>query len=209
MKPRYARTSPRSRQGFTLAETAVTIAVVAIVLTLTLQALEVAKLSAAHTMYRKVAWQLGIEMLGEIEAGRWQDELDSGASGTFAERDQPEYYWEVVLGDEAFPDVPEIDLNDPNRPFDTWRSRDEWRSQNTDDNEEDSVEPYEKVKLRIRFPKLRDFSNEFILERWVRWPQIYGEEEEEGEVPVTPDPNAGGGAANPGGGSPPPDTGGK
>lgn len=189
MRPR------RSSAGFTLAEAAVTIAIVAIVLTMTLQALEGAKVTAAGTMYRKTARELGMEMLGEIEAGRWQDELDSGASGTFAEKEAPDYLWELALGDDTFPDVPDQDLDDPYRPFDNWRARDEWREQNEEDDEQtedEDTQPFEKVKLRIRYPRIRELESELILERWIRWEQVYGAEEEE-EVPAEADPNAAGG----------------
>lgn len=203
-RPTDGHSGVQARAGFTLAEAAVTIAVVAIVLTLTLQALEGAKVTAAGTMYRKTARELGMEMLGEIEAGRWQDDLDSGASGSFAEKDAPDYLWELALGDDTFPDVPEQDLDDPNRPFDNWRARDEWREQNEDDPEgtegEEEAQPFEKVKIRVRYPKIREFEGEITLERWVRWEQVYGKEEEE-EVPTEADPNAAGGGTEGGAGT--------
>lgn len=193
------------RSGFTLAEAAVTIAIVAIVLTMTLQSLEVAKITAAHTMFRKTARELGVEMLGEIESGRWQDELDSGASGTFADKDQPDYYWDVALGDEMFPDEPQLDPNDPYRPFDNVRYRADQREQNRSssdtESEEEEEQPFEKVKLRVRYPKIRQLDSEMTLERWVRWAQIYGKEEEDEAA----DPNAAagdtGGGSNAGGGN--------
>lgn len=194
------RSSARvARGGFTIAEAAVTIAIVALVLTTILQSLEGAKVSALHTMLQKSARELGLEMLGEIEAGRWQDEIDSGSSGTFANRDETEVSWELALGDDAFPDRPDESYDDQYRPFDNFRARDEWRDQNSalEDEEEEDTQPYEKVKLRIRFPKVRELSNELILERWIRWSQVYGEEEEE-EVPTAADPNAGAGAGDPG-----------
>jgi hypothetical protein len=197
-----------SSAGFTIAEAAVTIAIVALVLTTILQSLEGAKVSALHTMLQKSARELGLEMLGEIEAGRWQDEIDSGASGSFANRDEPNVLWELALGDDTFPDRPDESYDDEYRPFDNLRARDEWRDENSesseDENEEEEAQPFEKVKLRIQFPKVRELSNELILERWVRWAQVYGEEEEE-EVPTAADPNAGG----TGGGTPDPGTAGQ
>jgi len=191
-----------SRGGFTIAEAAVTIAIVALVLTTILQSLEGAKISALHTMLQKTARALGLELLGEIEAGRWQDEIDSGASGSFANRDESEFTWELALGDDAFPDRPERSYDDQYRPFDNFRAREEWRGQNSGtsgnygekDDEEEEAQPFEKVKLRIRFPQVRELSNEIIFERWVRWAQVYGEEEEDEVVPTAADPNAGSGA---------------
>ncbi len=54
------RARSASQAGFTLAEIAVTIAIVALVLTMMLQGLEGAKYSAAHTRYRKTAYELGV-----------------------------------------------------------------------------------------------------------------------------------------------------
>ncbi|MEZ6013624.1 MAG: prepilin-type N-terminal cleavage/methylation domain-containing protein [Planctomycetota bacterium] len=183
------------REGFTLAEAAVTIAIVAIVLTMILQALEVAKITAAHTMYMKAARELGSTMLGEIEAGRWQDELDSGMSGSFADKDQPDYYWDLALGDESFPDRVNEDQDDRYKPFDNYRARDEWRADNSDPDEDEEEQPFEKIKLRVRFPKIRQLSDEIVLERWVRWAQIYGKDEEEEAAAGAADPNAAGGGA--------------
>ena len=54
--------------GFTLAEAAITIAIVAIVITMVLQGLEGAKQSAAHTRYRKTAYELGTGLLGDVHS---------------------------------------------------------------------------------------------------------------------------------------------
>ena len=78
---RAASGASSAHAGFTLAEAAVTIAIVALVLTMMLQGLEGAKFSAAHNRYRKTAYELGVGMLGEISAGIWREELDSGDQG--------------------------------------------------------------------------------------------------------------------------------
>jgi type II secretory pathway pseudopilin PulG len=198
MKTHAGARMPGASSGFTLAEAAVTIAIVAIMLTMILQSLEGAKVSAAHTMYQKTGRELGLEMLGEIEAGRWQDELDSGQSGSFASRDAPDYTWDLALGDDAFPDRPDDDVNGEYRPFDKYRAREDWREDNSssDEDDEEDKQPFEKVKLRVRYPKIRQFGDDIILERRVRWAQVYGEdeEEEEEEIPTAGDPNASGGA---------------
>ncbi|MEM6567429.1 MAG: hypothetical protein AAF957_03405 [Planctomycetota bacterium] len=176
---RAASGASSAHAGFTLAEAAVTIAIVALVLTMMLQGLEGAKFSAAHNRYRKTAYELGVGMLGEISAGIWREELDSGSSGSFADLDEPDYFWEVALGDEVF----ETDGDEgEDRPHDNYASRREWeRNQDDGDDEEDeeNEEPFEKVKLRITYPKLSDYPDELVLETWIPWTQVYGEDEEE------------------------------
>ena len=109
MRPRPpAPAAPTSRGGFTLAEAAVTIAIVAIVLTVMLQGLEGAKFSAAHNRARKTAYELGTEMIGMISAGMWQEEIESGLTGSFAEQDEPDFYWELALGEDA-PELTDTD----------------------------------------------------------------------------------------------------
>ena len=49
-----------SRAGFTLAEAAVTIALVAVTLTILLQSLEGSKMMAAHTRDQKIARELAL-----------------------------------------------------------------------------------------------------------------------------------------------------
>ena len=46
-------------------------------------------------------------------------------------------------------------------------------------DEEDAEEPYEKVRIRVSFPVLSEYSNQLELERWIPWDQVYGEEEDE------------------------------
>ena len=81
-------TANRARAGFTLAEVAVTLVIVAIGLTLVLQGLNTSKMSAAQTHNRKVARELALLTLGEIEAGLYWEDLNSSSdilAGTYAE----------------------------------------------------------------------------------------------------------------------------
>lgn len=167
-----------ARAGFTLAEAAVTIAIVAIVLTVMLQGLEGAKFSAAHNRARKTAYELGTEMVGLISAGQWQDEIESGLTGSFAEQDEPDFYWEIALGEDAL--IEEVD-DGTERPFDNYKARREWDDSQDDDEDEDeeNEEPFEKIKLRVNYPKFSDFPDELILERWIPWDQVYGPSEED------------------------------
>ncbi|MDA1266389.1 MAG: hypothetical protein O2816_15020, partial [Planctomycetota bacterium] len=90
--------------GFTLAEAAVTIALVAVTLTVLLQSLEGSKLLAAHTRDQKIAKELALAHLAEIEAGLWQDELEFTRSGSYAEQGHGTFWWELAIGDESFTD---------------------------------------------------------------------------------------------------------
>ncbi|HIF40989.1 MAG TPA: type II secretion system protein [Planctomycetes bacterium] len=197
-----------NKRGFTLVEAALAIALVGMALTATLQILQASKLSAAHTRDQKTARVLALKTLGEIESGiRW-DELDEGAllSGSYAEDDYPAFYWELAVGDQQFSIQEDVD---PYGPIDNWalrRERDEYLEANEDEDlgGEESAKPYEKIRIRVTYPKYSDLENELTLERWIRWDQVYRPEEgEDGEEAAPadaggPDGNGGGGAGGAG-----------
>lgn len=171
--------------GFTLAEAAITIAIVAIVITMVLQGLQGAETSAAHTRYKKTAYELGVGMLGEISAGLYMEEIETGTTGSFADLDEPDFYWEIALGD----DVLEAESGGGDeRPFDNLAARREWEDDQDDDSEfdeddEEAEEPFEKVKLRVTYPVLvADYPNTLVLERWIPWDQVYGPDEDEDQL---------------------------
>lgn len=190
------------RSGFTLAEVAVTIVIIGIGLVLILQGLNAAKMTAAHTHNSKLARDLAMVTLGEIESGLYSEEVEDSEdtlSGSYAEQGYQEFYWEVVLGDETFPDLPDEESD----RFDSWRPDpydDDLDEDDEESDEEDEGEPYEKVKIRVTFPPLKDFTNTLIFEKWVPWDQVYGvdEEDEEGADPEA----ASGGGGDDGGGTP-------
>ena len=160
--------------GFTLAEVVVTIAIVAIALTLAFQSLNVSKLMAAHTRNSKLARELALYTLGQIEAGLFWEDIETGRSGIY--EDYPNFSYELALGDETF-----LEIDPDEGPFDTWAYREEQRRLADDydaDAEEEQIQPYEEVRVKVTYPAMREFPNEVILERWVRWVQVYGEEEE-------------------------------
>lgn len=199
------RPLPRSRAGFTLAEAAVTIALVAITLTVLLQSMEGSKFMAAHTRDQKIARELGLSTLAEIEAGLWQEDLDFSRSGNFAEQDQPRFWWELAIGDETFPEDDDRD-RDRDAPFDNWAYREEQRQEALEDSgvdeDEEATDPFEKVRIRVTFSRYGDLSSEVTLERWIPWEQVYGEEEEEessGTGPGSTTGNQGAGAGSAGG----------
>lgn len=161
-----------ARAGFTLAEVAVTIVIVGIALVLVLQGLNTSKVTAAHTRNQKLARDLGLFTLGQIESGLLRDDIDSGMVGTYAEEGYPDFNWEIAVGDDTLREQPQ------DGKFDSWAPT-AAEEEAKKDEEEDAEEPYEKVRVRVTFPKIREFTNELTLERWIPWAQVYGEAEGE------------------------------
>lgn len=164
--------TPATRRsgGFTLAEVAVTLLLVGIGLVSVIQVLNIAKLEAAQTRNQKLASELGRLTIGRVASGLFQDELQSNdyLDGTYAEEGYPEFSWELLLGDEVFGDPDE-----ESGRFDSWREEDD------DEDEDDEAEqPYQKVKVRVIFPPIREYDNTLVSEQWVPWDQVYGEDEE-------------------------------
>lgn len=191
-----------ARSAFTLAEVAVTIVIVGIGLTLILQGMNTAKMTAVNTHNTKLARDLALETLGQIESGLFREDLEDSEDtlrGSYADQGYDSFFWEVVLGDETFPDLAdraESSLHDSWQPTEYEEDLED----EEDEDAEEAPEPYEKVKIRITFPPLRDFSNTLIFEKWMAWEQVYGvededdDDEEEGgrdEAP-TPEPDASG-----------------
>ena len=162
--------------GFTLVEIAVTIVIVGIGLTLVLQALNTATTQAGQTRNMKLARDLGLLTLGQISAGLYQDDLRDRFFGTYGEEGYPGFEFEVALGEEIFEEMPDPD--DPNRPYyDSWNDPD--KLDDEEDEDEEATQPYEKVKIKVTFPKLGDYKNHVILESWLPWEQVYGPDEDE------------------------------
>ena len=176
------RRAPRA--GFTLAEVAVTIVIVGTMLIYLLQGLNGTKLLAAHTRNTKLARELALEKLGQVGSGEFQEDIESGLVGSFAEEGYPDFSFEVIVGDESFREL------DPARGrFDSWNPPN--REEKTSEEEEAEIQqPFEKVKIRITFPKIQEFQNELILEQWFPWTQVYGKTDEEAAA-GTQDPASG------------------
>ena len=176
------RSVQRPRGGFTLVEVALTILIVGLGLVLILQGLNKVKMTAAHTANLKQARELGLLTLGRIEAGYYTDDLyDIPAS--YAEDGRPDFYLEVLLGDESFIE------SDTEGRFDYWADQRERELERRDrenrldddpvESDEEVREPYERVQIKITFPKIQEYKNELILERWIPWDQVYGPPEDE------------------------------
>ena len=211
MKLSRPLTLPLSRAGFTLVEAAITIAIVGITLAASVQALHGATQTAAHTQRLKIARELSLEMLGEIASGLWAEDLESLRYGTFASKDRPMYSYELALGDEPLePARMGDDAYDYNpQRFDNWKfNRDRELEDNPDLADEESEEPFEKIRIRVSFPilpGLEQMDNFVEFERWYAWGQVYLTEDEENIEDAalpgdTQDPNAGGAGAGAGGG---------
>jgi prepilin-type N-terminal cleavage/methylation domain-containing protein len=172
--------APRAtRKGFTLAEVAVTIVIVGIGLVLVLQGLNTAKLTAAQTRNEKLARELALYTLGQVESGLYQEDIEQGLTGNYSDQNAPAFGYEVVVGDEAFLDT--SSNTGSNASFDSWKPRTQKQIDEQQKKDEEKLpEPFEKVKIRVTFPKLGEYQNQVILERWMPWAQVYGETEEDG-----------------------------
>lgn len=195
--PRRARVACRFRctRGFTLAEVAVTIVIVGIGLLMVLQGLNTAKITAAHTRNYKLSRDLALLTLGQIESGEFQKDIQNGLVGTYAEQGYPDFMYEVIVGDATFREQNE------NGTFDSWAPTEAEKEQQDKDKEEEVEEPFEKVKIRITYPKLAEFSNELILERWMPWTQVYGEKEDTTQTASASSPGSTAGSGAPTGAS--------
>lgn len=160
--------------GFTLVEVAVTIVIVGITLVASLQVLQGAKLTAAQTRNEKLAREFALYTLGRIEAGLyWEDVSDLHIDGTYGEEGHPEFTFEAVLGDEAFRERDDLGRVS----FDNWRQRAQDKREREGDPETDEEQPYEKIQIKVVFPKLGEFKNEVVLEKWVDWRRVHPEQE--------------------------------
>jgi len=177
--------APQSRRGFTLVEVAVTLIIVGITLLWVLEGMNRAKMTAAQTHNTKLAAELAQQTLAEIESGLyWEDIDEHGLVGNYAEEGYESFSYEVVLGDESFTDVSDEDVGTlPHDSFDERVRRkkeeeDAADGEDEDEEEEETEEVYERVKIKVTFPKATEETPEVILERWIPWIQVYGEEAE-------------------------------
>jgi len=211
-----ACTERRSSSGFTLAEVAVTIVIVGIGMLLVLEGLNVSKMTAAQTRNMKLSRDLALMTLGQVASGQFQEDIENGLSGNYAEEGYPQFSYEVIVGDQTFDTTAES-----GGAFDTWQhqrelqdERERERRADSKDEEEDPKdreEPFEKVKIRITFvPKIRvgetELKNELVLEEWMPWKQVYGSKEEDAAAAGASGTDAatgggGGGGASAGGAS--------
>jgi prepilin-type N-terminal cleavage/methylation domain-containing protein len=184
-----------NRAGFTLAEVMVTLLIVSIGLLLITQGLQRARFSSAETHHRKVARELAQLTLGRLESGLFWEELDGGdgevLTGTYAEEGYEEFHYELVLGDEEFRE--RDDTNERERGYhDSWeyaRERERRERDDNDEEEEEVAEAFEKVRIKVGYPRfgVSERESALVLERWVPWEQVYGSEDEDRAAPDAPE----------------------
>ena len=184
---RLPRARARASAGFTLAEVAIVILIVGITLVGLLQGLSKARLTMAHTKNLKIATQLALLTMGQIESGEYiEDDMD-GLSGSYAEEGYGEWFFEVLVGEETFS---EQATNSADRGFfDSISFREERRLENEEeeDDREDEDLPFEKVRVRVQFPGFLELKDSIVIERWIPWEQVYGpSEEDEAADPLNP-----------------------
>jgi type II secretory pathway pseudopilin PulG len=167
-----------ARAAFTLAEVAVTIVIVGIGMLMVLQGLNTAKMAAAQTKNLKLSRELALLTLGQISSGQFQEDIENGLHGSYAEEGYPDFEYEVVVGDDTFQTTPE------DGAFDSWRPRTTTRESDKKDDEkkkDQEDQPYEKVKIKVTFPTFRvekeELKHELVLEQWIPWTQVYGEKD--------------------------------
>jgi len=171
----------RNGSGFTLAEVAVTIAVVGLALVWMLQALNAAKLTAAQTRNLKLSRELALQTLGQVEAGLFEEELvDERIEGTYAEEGYPDFFYELVIGDENFMPPPDSEA------FDNWLE--ERRQKEYDDEDDEAEQPYEKVQIKVVSPPIGELKNELVIERWLPWTQLHPSDDETTDEPEASTP---------------------
>lgn len=169
----------RSRSGtsgFTLAEVAVTIAIVGLILVFVLQGINEAKLLAAHTRNQRVARELALRTLAGIESGLFVDEInDERLEGTYADDGYPDFTFEAVLGERNFRSNNDSGAGN----FDNWNTQEEL-DKREEEEEEGAEQPYERIQIKVVFPQIGDEpgKNELVFEKWVPWKQVHPSEED-------------------------------
>ncbi|MFT7669651.1 MAG: prepilin-type N-terminal cleavage/methylation domain-containing protein [Planctomycetota bacterium] len=187
---RFDSLADRRKSGFTLVEVAVSLVIIGIGLTLCLQALQTAKMQAAQTRNFKLARELAVMTLGQIESGLFSEEITSGYSESYAQEGYPEFNFEILLGDEEFEDESYDDHGDYHDAFEARRQRRLDEADEADQDEDEIEEAYEMVKIRVTFPKFQIYRNNLVMESWMVWDQVYGpdEDQEESGGPSPPGP---------------------
>jgi prepilin-type N-terminal cleavage/methylation domain-containing protein len=175
------RSLRRARGGFTLAEVAVTLAVVGLALVWMLQALNTAKVTAAQTRNVKLARELALLTLGQLESGQYREEIDDDeVQGTYAEVGYPDFSFQAVIGEANLPPP----ANDP--AFDNWLEERQQAEDDADD-EEEIEQAYERVQVRVTFPQMLELQNELVIERWLPWSLVHPSEETEAGAEEQPE----------------------
>jgi hypothetical protein len=151
----------------------VTIAIVGVVLVFAVQGLNNSMFQAANTRDLKVARELGLFKIAQFESGLYSEDIENHMAGDFSEQEYPGFFWEVVLGDEQFDE--DDDEEDTGR-FNSWAPDEDEEDEEVD---EDAEEPFQELRVKVTFNGPKDAPKEVILERWVTWSFLYGEEETE------------------------------
>ncbi|HRV81317.1 MAG: hypothetical protein H6830_05115 [Planctomycetes bacterium] len=191
-----------TRSGFTLAEAAITIALVGLTITYTLQALTSAQTTAAHTHEVKLAREMALRTLGEIATGQYQAESTEVIVGTYPEDIAPYMSYQIAFGDASLPDHGQREDRDVER-IDNWANRRQWEQNNQTSDEETVEEDYETVHIRVIFPKHSEELNDSIeLEAWIPWEQVHGKAEADVTATDTATEDGSGAAGGSAGGDP-------
>lgn len=152
-------------RGFTLVEVMAAVAILGIGLVSLMLAVNRAKDSAFVTRNLKAVQHLSLNLMGEIESGKFET-LHDGMLGNFSEQGFPEFEYEIGLGEDSSVGSDSEDLR-----TDSEKQRDERRryeeSQNESGNSSTSTEKketkYEQVTLKVKFKTLADEPVSYVL----------------------------------------------
>ena len=74
------------------------------------------------------------------------------------------------------------ETDEDGRPFDNFEARRDWeddQDDGTEEEDEETDEPFEKIRLRVTYPAFSSYPSEITLEQWIPWDQVYGKDEED------------------------------
>ena len=120
-------------------------------------------------------------------SGLFQEEIQNGVHGTYAQEGFLDFTFDVAVGDVALP-VTAGSRGGNDNTFDSWARPVDSRTDTTQDKDKSAKDPkevtdqpYEKVKIKVTFPTLRiekeEQKHELVLEQWIPWKQVYGSNE--------------------------------
>ena len=179
---------PLRAAGFTLAEVAVTLLIVGMCLMYVLQGINTAKMTSLDTHQKKVAREMATLTLGRLEAGMFWEDLELGddmLEGNYAEEGYEDYSFELLLGedrefsvrldsDKGVWDEPPVSDTTAYREY---QERQRAMDEGTDEAEDEAVQPYEDVRIRVYLDTDAEYRVLITLERRLPWTLVYGEED--------------------------------
>ncbi len=151
-------------RGFTLVEVMAAVAILGIGLVSLMLAVNRAKDSAFVTRNLKAVQHLSLNLMGEIESGKFET-LHDGMLGNFSEQGFPEFEYEIGLGEDSSVSSDSEDLRtDSEKQRDERRRYEESQNENSNSTSTEQKETkYEQVTLKVKFKTLADEPVSYVL----------------------------------------------